>query len=248
MAFSAAAPPTQRILAQTRIELLLSLRRGESVLLTFAIPVIVLGFFSLVDVLPTRTEDPVDFLLPGTIALAVMSTAMVSLAIAAGFERAQGVLKRLGATPLARRDLLAAKILSVLVIEVLQVVLLVGEGILLGWSPEGEILAVAAGIVIATVAFAGLGMLIAGTFPALATLAFANGLYLVLVLLGGMVVPLGELPGPVRAVARLLPSGALSDLTHAALGPGSVPGRAWVVLVAWALVAPTLAAWRFRWE
>ena len=88
-----------RLTAQARIELLLTLRRGESVLLTFAIPMLLLAFFSTVDVLPTGMNDPVDFLLPGILALAVMSTAMVSLAIATGFERSMGVLKRLGSTP-----------------------------------------------------------------------------------------------------------------------------------------------------
>ncbi|MGH3368798.1 MAG: ABC transporter permease, partial [Nocardioidaceae bacterium] len=104
--------------AQTRAEIAMTLRRGESVLLTLAIPVLLLVFFSLVDVLPVDTREPVDFLAPGIIALAVMSTAMVGLAIATGFERAYGVLKRLGTTPLGRPALLTAKTLSILAVEV----------------------------------------------------------------------------------------------------------------------------------
>src|SRR5439155_23620829 len=130
--------------AQTRTEVLLTLRRGESVLLALGIPVMLLVFFSLVDVLPTGTRDPVDFLAPGILALAVMSTAMVSLGIATGFERQYVVLKRLGATPLGRPALLAAKTVAVLVIEVLQVVALVIVGRLLGWHQHGNAL-VAAG-------------------------------------------------------------------------------------------------------
>jgi len=81
------------------------------------------------------------------------------------------------------------------------------------------------------------------------TLAAANGLYLVLLLLGGMVVPLSRLPGPVQTAARLLPAAALADALHATLGTGdAVPGRAWLVLGAWALGAPALAALMFRWE
>ena len=83
-----AASPRQRWKAQTRMELVLTLRRGESVLLTFAIPVLLLGFFSIVDVLPTGASDSVDFLFPGVLALAVMSTAFVSVAIATGFDEA----------------------------------------------------------------------------------------------------------------------------------------------------------------
>ena len=250
---TAAAPPAgtrplARLLAQTRIELLLTLRRGESVLLTFLIPVLVLGFFSEVDVLPTPGE-PVDFLYPGTIALAVLSTALVSLAIATGFERQMGVLKRLGVTPLRRSELLGANTLAIVVIEVLQVAVLTGEALVLGWRPHGvEVFALLGAIVLATVAFAGIGLLLAGTLPALTTLAAANGLYLLLLLSGGMIVPLEKLPGAARAVSRAPPAGALSDACHGALGGAGVPGRAWLVLAVWAVGAPLVASRTFRWE
>jgi ABC-2 type transport system permease protein len=237
------------LLAQTRVELTLTLRRGESVLLALGIPVLLLGFFSVVDVLPTDRPDPVDFLAPGVLALAVMSTAMVGLGIATGFERQYGVLKRLGATPLGRPALLAAKTLSILSVEVLQVMVLVGVAAALGWSPHVAVGAAVLAMVLGTIGFAGLGLLMAGSLRAEAVLAGANGLYLVLLLLGGMVVPLGELPGALRAVARALPAAALSDALHAALGTGAgVPGRAWVVLVVWAVVAPAAAAATFKWE
>ena len=64
--------------------------------MSFAIPIGILVFFSKVDAITTDYKDPVDFLVPGVLALAVMSTAMVSLAIATGYERRYGVLKRLG--------------------------------------------------------------------------------------------------------------------------------------------------------
>jgi ABC-2 type transport system permease protein len=227
----------------------MTLRRGESVLLALGIPVLLLGFFSIVDVLPTGQSDPVTFLFPGILALAVMSTAMVSTAIATGFERQYGVLKRLGVTPLGRPRLLTAKIVSILAIEVVQLVVLLVEALLLGYRFDGSQLALAAGaMLLATVAFSGLGFLMAGTLPALTTLAAANGLYLVLLLLSGMLIPLTELPAGIAGVARGLPSGALADALHAALGGGHVPGRAWVVLAVWALVAPAVAAARFRWE
>jgi ABC-2 type transport system permease protein len=231
------------------MELILTLRRGESVLLTLAIPVLLLGFFSLVDVLPTDSRDPVDFLFPGVLALAVMSTAMVSLAISTGFERQMGVLKRLGATPLTRPQLLAAKILAVLVIEGLQTGTLLLEAVALGWRSTGARIAVAlAAMLLASIGFAGIGMALAGTMPALTTLAVANGLYLVLLLLGGMIVPLSKLPSGVEIVAKLLPSGALSEATHGALSSAGAPGWTWSVLAAWAVGAPLAAAWCFRWE
>ena len=238
----------RKVLAQTRVELALTLRRGESVLLSLGIPVMLLVFFSFVDVLPTGTDDPIDFLAPGVLALAVMSTAMVGLGIATGFERQYGVLKRLGSTPLGRPALLAAKTLAILAVEVLQVAVLAGVALALGWRPEGSVVAFVPAMLLATVGFAGLGMLMAGRLRGEAVLAAANGLYLVLLLLGGMVIPVGELPGPLRAVSRALPAAALSDVLHAASNAGAVSGRAWLVLAVWAIAAPVAAAATFRWE
>jgi ABC-2 type transport system permease protein len=237
--------------AQVAAELRLTLRRGDSVLLNLAIPVGLLVFFSLVDVLPKPNgiDHPVDFLTPGILALAVMSTAMVSLGIATGFERQHGVLKRLGATPLGRPRLLAAKIVSIAAIEILQMAVLVGVAAVLGWGPGGPVALALPAVLLATVAFCGLGLLMAGALRAEVTLAAANGLYLALLLLGGMIFPLTKLPGGLRDVAEALPAGALSDALHGALSAGgSVPGRSWVVLVAWAVLAPAAAARTFRWE
>ena len=238
----------KRILAQTRVELALTLRRGESVLLSLGIPVVLLAFFSVVDVLPTGTDEPIDFLAPGVLALAVMSTAMVGLGIATGFERQYGVLKRLGSTPLGRPALLTAKTLAILAVELLQVVVLVAVALALGWRPSASVGTVVPAMLLATVAFSGLGLLMAGRLRGEAVLAAANGLYLVLLLLGGMVIPVAELPGALRAVARALPAAALSDVLHAASTAAAVPDRAWAVLAVWALAAPLAAAATFRWE
>ena len=235
--------------AQTKAELLLTLRRGESVLLTFLIPMAILGFFSSVDVLPYGDGEPVDFLFPGVLALAVMSTAFVSTAIATGFERQMGVLKRLGATPLTRSRLLVAKTSAIVLIEVIQVVVLVVEGLLLGFRFEGAQLGLAlVAAVLGTVAFAGLGLLMAGTLPALTTLAAANGVYLLLLLLSGMLFPVTDLPGTLQAVSHVLPSSALAEILRGTLGDDDVSARAWLVLGAWTVAAPFAASRTFRWE
>ena len=237
------------LVAQTRAELVLTMRRGESLLLVLGIPLLLLGFFAMVDVLPKGDfAESIDVLAPGVLALAVMSTAMVQLAIGTAFERQYGVLKRLGSTPLGRPRLLGAKTLSIVAVEALQVVLLVSLAVALGWDPSVQIEAVGA-VLLGTVAFAGLGLLMAGTLRGEVTLAAANGLYLVLLLLGGMVVPLTELPDAVRSVAELLPSAALADALIGSLDAGtSVPAKAWIVLGAWAVAAPIAAATLFRWE
>jgi ABC-2 type transport system permease protein len=242
------------LLAQIRAEVYMTLRRGETLLLTVGIPVVFLLFFSTVHVVSTPHEKAVDFFVPGILALAVMSTAMVSLGIATGFERGYGVLKRLGSTPLGRPRLLGAKIATVVLVEILQGAVLVAVGFALGWNPGGHGSGGAGGAAVAaallgTIAFGGIGLFLAGVLKAEVNLAAANGLYLVLLLLGGMVVPISKLPGGVAAVAKLLPADALAAGLHAALGTGSaVPTLSWVVLAVWAVAAPLAAAVSFRWE
>ena len=235
--------------AQARQELMLSLRNGESLLLTLIIPVLVLVFFAQVDVLPIDGE-PIAFLAPGVLALAVLSTGMVNLAIATGFERQYGVLKRLGTTPLGRPRLLTAKTLAVIAVLAIQAVVLVAVALVLGWEPRlGGTPAAVGGAALATVAFAGIGLWMAGSLPALVTLAAANGLYIVLLLLGGMVIPTEELPTALRTVSEGLPSTALAEILHGALTNGeTIPTRSWIVLAIWAVITPAAAVRWFRWE
>ena len=245
-----AAPWLARLASQARAEVGMTLRRGESLLLTIAIPVLLLVFFSEVHLLPTGTSHPVDFLAPGVLALAVMSTAMANLSIATGFERGYGVLKRLATTPLGRPSLLGAKIVAVLVVEVLQAVVLVPVALGLGWRPSasGTLSAVAV-VVLATAGFGGIGLLLAGVLRPEVNLAAANGLWLVLLLVSGMLAPISKLPSWLAELSKALPAAALSDGLHDAIGVGSgVPARAWLVLVLWAVVAPAAAAATFRWE
>ena len=237
--------------AQTKTEVALTLRRGESVLLTLGIPVVLLVFFSVADVLPTPggVDDAVDFLFPGVLALAVMSAAMVGPAIATGFEREYGVLKRLAVTPLGRPALISAKTIAIVAVEGVQVLVLTAVAVLLGWGSDGTQPLVALGaVLLGTVAFAGLGLLLGGLLPGLTTLAAANGLYVLLLLVGGMIFPLESLPGWLQGLSRLLPPASLADLLHGALEPAAdTPARAWLVLTAWAVAGPAAAARWFRW-
>jgi len=234
------------------MELRLGLRNGEQLLVSIVIPLVVLVFFSTVDVvpLPGGVDDAIDVVAPGVLALAVMSSAMVSLGISVGFERQYGVLKRLGVTPLGRGRWLAAKVAATLVTIVLQFVILVPVALGLGWSPTGPWPLAVPALLAGAAAFAGVGLLMAGTLRGTLTLALANGVYLLLLLTGGMVVPLEELPAPVEVVSRALPAAALTGALGDAVGGAGAPGGAvaWGVLVLWAVAAPAVAAWRFRWE
>jgi ABC-2 type transport system permease protein len=234
--------------AQARVELLLTLRRGESLVVSFLIPVGILVFFTKVDAVNLTLRRPVDFLVPGVLALAVMSTAMVSLGIATAFERRYGVLKRLGSTPLSRGGLLAAKTVNVIAIEALQAVVIIGTGIALGWELDGSIVLGVLVLLVGTIAFAGIGLLLAGTLRAEATLAAANALFLVLLFLGGMAYPLHKLPDVLETIAMALPAAALSETLRDVLEGRAFPWGSAGVLLAWAIGAPVLAARFFTWE
>lgn len=236
--------------AQLRSELRIMARNGEQLLLIVIIPMALLLFFGNVDVLPASDQPIIDFLVPGIIALAIMSTAMVSLGIATGFERQYLVLKRLGATPLGRPRLILAKSCAVAVIELFQLVALVIVGLAMGWSIEGATWVPLIGAaILGTFAFAGVGLTLAGRLRAEVNLAAQNGLYLLFLLTGGLIITSSSLPGPLESASRLLPAANLADALRQAMGEDGFYGNtAWIVLAAWALVAPLVAARTFRWE
>jgi ABC-2 type transport system permease protein len=234
-------------------ELRLALRRGEGLLISFVIPVGVLLVFSAFD--PAGGSGggaSVDRLLPGSIALAVIGASLVSLSISTGYERGYGVLRRLGGSPAGSSVVVAAKTVSVALVEAVQVVLLVAIAVaLLGFraGPGASVPVVATALVLGTIAFAGLGLLMAGTLRAEATLALANLLFLLALVLGGIVIPLGRLPDAVAAFAAILPPAALTEAL--AIGFGTLAADAtgpMIVLAAWAVVAALLAARLFRWD
>jgi ABC-2 type transport system permease protein len=243
-----AAPTSQMLTAQAAAELKLMLRNGEQVLLTLVIPLGLLVVLTLVDVINVPGDDRVGFFVPGVIALAVMSSAFTGQAIGVGFERQYGVLKRLGATPLPRSELLTAKTLAVLVVELVQLALIVVVGLLLGWDPHGSPAAVVVLVVLGTAAFSGLGLLLGGTLRGLTTLAAANLVWFVLLVLGGVLFPLSEL-GALEPALQLLPTAALSHGLREVLQNGaSLPVRDVVSLAVWAIASLAMASRVFKWE
>jgi ABC-2 type transport system permease protein len=249
------APLARMVLAQARMEARLMLRNGEQLLLALVIPVIVLvgGVVAAGRLGSTLGgERAVDVLTPGVLALAVMSTAFTSVAIATGFERRYGVIKLLGSSPLPRHGLLLGKALALLNVVALQLVVLVVVGLLLGWEPTlahpartllGLVLAVGLG----TAAFAALGLFVAGALRAEATLALANLVYLLLMAGGGVVLPTSTY-GAAGALIQWLPSGALGEAMRGALVDAQVDGSSLLVLVAWAALGTVLTARTFKWE
>jgi ABC-2 type transport system permease protein len=245
------APLPRATAALAASELRLTLRRGENLLVTIVIPTAVLLFFATVGIVPDVAGQPVAFLLPGVLALAVIATGLVNLGISTGYDRQYGVLKRLGGSPLPRSGLIAAKLAAVLAIEAVQVALLVGVAIgVLGWvAPAGTSPGLAlVALLLGTAAFAGLGLLLAGTLRAEATLALANGLFLAFLMLGGIVLPIDHLPAPIATLAAALPAAALSDALRIALSGTGDPALPLAILAVWAVAAIGLTARTFRWD
>lgn len=248
----AAAPLARMIRSQIGIELRLLLRNGEQVGLALVIPLLLLlagtKSGSIIDLGEGRS---IDIIAPGVLALAIMSTSFTSLAIATGFERRYGVLKRLGATPLPRSGLLAGKIGAVLVVEALQLVVLSIFAFLLGWDPADPLSgAMWLGLLalVSTAAFGGLGLLIAGTLRPEATLAVANLIYVLLLVGGAVIVPLDQYPESLQNVIAFFPSAALGEgLRNAASG---VPPAAasFGILALWAAVGSLATIRTFKWE
>lgn len=240
------------VLRHALLETRLLLRNGEQLLLALVIPLVVLiGAAEASGVVDLGAGRRIDVLTPGVMALAVLSTSFTSLAIATGFERRYGVLKRLGASPLPRSGLLAGKLLAVLAVEAGQLVLIAAVATGLGWQPAGgatAALAVALLVLTGTAALASLGLLMAGALRAEATLAAANLIYVLLLGLGAVILPVASYPPGMQGLVGVLPSGALAEGMRQTLTAEPFPGTQLVILAGWAAVAAALTVRTFRWE
>lgn len=233
------------LLTHARLETSLTLRHGEQILLTLLIPLALLVGLSLLEVLPTGElgdQSRVDWVTPRILALAVMSSAFTGQAIALGFDRRYGVLKRLSATALPPWLLVAGRLVAALVVVALQVVVLGVVAALLGWTPSAAGIGYAVLLLVAgTLSFGALGVLLGGSLRAEAVLALANIVWFVLLLAGGILMAPATLPGALGDVVVLLPSGALAEGLHAALAEGDFAAGPIVTLAGWALAAGALA-------
>ncbi|MGA4669757.1 ABC transporter permease [Propionibacteriaceae bacterium Y1923] len=241
-----AQPALRRVWRQGLLETRLMIRQGEQVLLALVIPVALLVGGTLVGGRFGLDRDP---LVGSVLAMAVWSTAFTSIAIATGFDRRQGVLERLAATPLGRTGLVGGKIVAVVLMTALQWVVLLGVGLPLGWRPSAGFtttLVMLVGVVLAAAAFTALALALAGTLRAEATLGLANLIYLV-GLVAGIVVSPAALGSPWRTVVELLPTGALGEVMRAWTGSAPAPWWALLVLAVWALAGFLLARKVFRW-
>jgi len=244
-----AAPTRDRILAQTRFETSTLLRNGEQLLVALVLPAMALVGLALSQSPSLGPGRRIDVAVPGVLALAVISTAFTGQAISTAFDRRYGVLRLLGVSPLGRGGLLAAKAVAVLTIELLQLIVIGGLGLALGWQPRWVgVFAATLLTLLGTWAFVALALLLAGTLRAEGVLALANLIWILLLGLGGVIVPPSQMPAGLAHLATLLPSGALADGLRAAFIHGQLAAIPLLVLVVWGAGATALASRTFRWS
>ncbi|MFZ1361660.1 MAG: ABC transporter permease [Candidatus Nanopelagicales bacterium] len=236
------------VLSHAKFEFGLILRNGEQILLTLIIPLAAMLGLNFVSGIDLGTDDRIQVIAPGTIALAILATAFASQAISTGFDRRYGVIKLLGTTPLSRGRLLASRILAILAVEVVQIVLILILGIALGWRAEGNALFALVFIVLGTISLTALALLLAGTLRAEATLAVANAVFLLLMFVGGVMIPLTNAPAWMASAASLLPSGALGEGLRMSMSTGGFDGSAALVLVIWGVLGTLFTIKFFKWE
>jgi ABC-2 type transport system permease protein len=232
---------------QIRMELLLTSRRGEAVVLAMGVPLLVLLGAGLTRATNLPTDDRLGYVVPGVLALTVMSTAFTGQAITTGYERSYGVLKRLGASPLTRPGLLAAKSTAIFALIGVQLLVLALVGLAVGWRPQLAQLVPALGItLLATAAYTGLALLLASVLKPETTTAAATLIYVLMLAAGGIMFAAPDL-GPVQWF--VLPLAAHAEALRDTLtAGGSIPATIWLSLTLWAAVSLTAAARTFRWE
>jgi ABC-2 type transport system permease protein len=231
------------LFTHARTEAMLTLRNSEQILLTLLIPVAMLVGLTFVRVFDLP-EPRINSVAPGVFALAVMSSAFTGQAIALGFDRRYGVLKRLAATALPRWLLVGGRVVAGLVVVAVQLLVLGVLAAVLGWSPSpGGLVWALLLVLLGTLSFGALGVLLGGALKAEVVLALANIVWFVLLLAGGIVVPPDSMPGVLGDIVAVLPSGALADGMHTALVDGGVPDwSVFAVLTGWGAVAALVAA------
>lgn len=235
--------------AQYGLELKLLLRNGEQLLLTMFIPVTLLIGLSLLP-LGAFAEPRVAVFVPAIMALAVISTAFTGQAIAVAFDRRYGALKRLGATALPVWGIIAGKALAVVSVVFLQALILGGIGLALGWRPAPAGLALGALVIaLGTAVFVAMGLLLGGTLRAEIVLAVANLLWFVMAGFGALTLESDTIPRALSWVARLTPSGALTEALSQAVNPSGTVSVDWfgiAVLAVWGAVSALGALRWFR--
>lgn len=240
------APAGRRILAHGLYETRNVLRNGEQLLVSLVLPLLVLFGASRLELITSADVPSIDVITPGVLALAVMASAFTGQGIATGFERQYGALAYLSTTPLGPVGLIAGKVCAVMCVVAIQAAVLGTAAVVMGWTPDAAALpGLLLGMFLGACVFTALGLLLAGTVRAEATLALSNVLWVLMGAAGGAVFPLPEnLAG---TILQVLPSAALGEVLRNASLDGAVALQPLLILTVWGVLALLAAKRWFTW-
>jgi ABC-2 type transport system permease protein len=195
----------------------------------------------------------VDFLYPGLLGSNLMGGGLWMVGFTVAELRQKKLLKRMLLTPMGRSSLLFSFLLSRLVFLVLEVVVLVGFGMLvLGIPFRTDVISFTVLCLLGSATFAGVGVLAAArTRTTQGASGLINLLTMPMWLLSGVFFSYERFPEAVHPILRALPLTALNDGLRALLIDGaSLPGIGMelAVLAGWGLGTFFVALAIFRWE
>ncbi len=201
----------------------------------------------------SHTLRSIDYLMPGILAMSLMQLGLFATATPLVSLREEGVLRRLGATPLPRWQLISGQLLMRLTIGMLQAALIIGISVVaFNVKVQGSYLALAGLTLLGALTFIGMGYLIAALAKSVES---ANGVSSVInfpmMFLSGVFFPLALLPAFLAPVVRAMPLTYLADAFRQITIGGAQTFPMWLdvaVLAAWGVVCTVLAARFFRWE
>jgi len=236
---------------QFRFERRLFWRNPSAAFFNFMLP---LAFLLLVaSVFARGDREQLDVLVPGIAGMAVMSTTFTALAFNITFLREQGILKRMRGTPVPAGSYLGGLLASSVMNAAVQVLLVVAIGHWVYGLPwPREPLALAAFTALGVLVFGALGVAFSHAIPNFDSApAYVNAVFLPAIFISGVFYSASALPGPLEALAAILPLKHVIDGLAGAIvtgqGPLELP-TATLTLLAWAAAGLALAAWSFRWE
>jgi ABC-2 type transport system permease protein len=198
-----------------------------------------------------KTVRYYDFLLPGLVAMGVMTFSISGMAIAIARFREQRILKRILATPLRPVRFLSAQVLARLVLALAQAALILAVGVFLfNGHIYGDVIWIFVLAAIANLIFLNLGFAVAGraSNPDAAA-GLAQAIALPMMFLSGTFFPTDTLPTIVQKVVQFLPLTPLIEAMRIVAVDGkpiTAAGTQLVLLGGWVLVSFALAARLFR--
>ncbi len=195
----------------------------------------------------------IDFVVPGLLGMTIMGGGIWGLGFSIVDQRRRNLLKRLVATPMSRAQYLASYLISRLVLLAVEGIVLLGASLLLFGVPlRGGLGPVAVIVVVAAMAFGGLGLLIAAR-PS--TIEGVSGLMNLTMLpmwvLSGVFFSSENFPRVIQPFIKALPLTATNDALRASMLRGVPLHALWPefgVLLAWMIVCFTIALRIFRWR